>query len=192
MSHPLHILAFSGSLRRASFNTALLREAAALLPDGVTLEIFDLAPIPLYNGDVEAVGVPEPVREFKARIAQADALLVACPEYNYSVTGVLKNAIDWASRPVKDSPLQGKPLAMLGAGGQSGTMRAQFHLRQILVHSNVLVLNKPEVYIARAREKFDTEGRLMDDATREHIGALVAALVAWTRRLSLEHEKELA
>ncbi len=192
MSHPLHILAFSGSLRQASFNTALLREAAALLPDGVTLEIFDLSPIPLYNGDLEAAGVPGAVREFKAKIAQADALLVACPEYNYSVTGVLKNAIDWASRPVKDSPLQGKPLAMLGAGGQSGTMRAQFHLRQILVHSNVLVLNKPEVYIQRAYEKFDAQGRLKDEATREHVRALVAALVAWTRRLSPERALELA
>lgn len=192
MSYPLHILAFSGSLRKASFNTALLREAAALLPDGVTLEIFDLSPIPLYNGDLEAAGVPESVRQFKAKIAEADALLVACPEYNYSVTGVLKNAIDWASRLPKDSPLNGKPLAMLGAGGQSGTMRAQFHLRQILVHNNVLVLNKPEVYVHRAREKFDTEGRLVDEATREQIRALVASLVAWTHRLYPEREKELA
>ena len=192
MSYPLHILAFSGSLRKASFNTALLREAAALLPDGVTLEIFDLSPIPLYNGDLEAAGVPESVRQFKAKIAEADALLVACPEYNYSVTGVLKNAIDWASRLPKDSPLNGKPLAILGAGGQSGTMRAQFHLRQILVHNNVLVLNKPEVYVHRAREKFDTEGRLVDEATREQIRALVASLVAWTHRLYPEREKELA
>ena len=192
MSHPLHILAFSGSLRKASFNTSLLREAAALLPDGVTLEIFDLSPIPLYNGDVEAAGVPEAVRQFKAKIAEADALLVACPEYNYSVTGVLKNALDWASRPAKDSPLHGKPLAMLGAGGQSGTMRAQFHLRQMLVHSNVLVLNKPEVYIQRAFEKFDAEGRLKDEALREQVRHLVAALVAWTRRLNPEPEKALA
>ena len=192
MSHPLHILAFSGSLRKASLNTALLREAAALLPDGVTLEIFDLSPIPLYNGDVEAAGVPEAVRQFKAKIAEADALLVACPEYNYSVTGVLKNALDWASRPAKDSPLHGKPLAMLGAGGQSGTMRAQFHLRQMLVHSNVLVLNKPEVYIQRAFEKFDAEGRLKDEALREQVRHLVAALVAWTRRLNPEPEKALA
>ena len=192
MSHPLHILAFSGSLRKASLNTALLREAAALLPDGVTLEIFDLSPIPLYNGDVEAAGVPEAVRQFKAKIAEADALLVACPEYNYSVTGVLKNALDWASRPAKDSPLHGKPLAMLGAGGQSGTMRAQFHLRQMLVHSNVLVLNKPEVYIQRAFEKFDAEDRLKDEALREQVRHLVAALVAWTRRLNPEPERELA
>lgn len=184
MTTPLHILAFSGSLRRLSNNTGLLRAAAELAPDGMTIEIFDLAPIPLFNADVEAQGVPEPVIEFKARIALADSLLIACPEYNYSVSGVLKNAIDWASRPTKDSPLIGKPAAILGAGGMSGTMRAQFHLRQIFVHSNVLVLNKPEVYIARAWEKFDGQGNLTDPATRDLVRGLLESLATWTRRLN--------
>lgn len=183
MTSPIHVLAFSGSLRKASFNTSLLREAATLLPEGMRLDLFDLTPLPFYNGDVEAAGMPEPVREFRARIAEADALLMACPEYNYSVTGALKNAIDWASRGGQDSPFHNKPVAMLGAGGQSGTMRAQFHLRQILVHSNALVLNKPEVYVMRAREKFSSDGRLTDEAVRDQIRALLVALAAWTRRL---------
>ncbi len=153
MTSPIRVLGFSGSLRKGLYNTALLRAASELLPEGMTLGIFDLSPIPLYNGDVEVAGAPESVQNFKARIAAADALLIATPEYNYSIPGVLKNAIDWASRPPKDSPLNGKPLAMMGAGGLLGTVRAQMHLRDILLHNNVLVLNKPEVYVARAAEK---------------------------------------
>lgn len=117
MASAVHILGFSGSLRKGSFNTAFLRVASQLLPPDVTLETFDLAPIPLYNGDVEAAGFPEAVVRFKQRIAAADALLIATPEYNYSIPGVLKNAIDWASRPPKDSPLNGKPVAFMGLVG---------------------------------------------------------------------------
>ena len=183
MSRPLHILAFSGSLRQASFNTALLREAAALLPDGVTLEIFDLAPIPLYNGDVEAAGVPEAVRQFKAKIAQADALLVACPEYNYSVTGVLKNALDWASRPPRQ-PFDGKPVAILGASpGRLGTARAQYHLRQMLVFLNAYPVNRPEVMIRDCQGEFDEQLRLLRDDTRDLLRELLQALADWTDRL---------
>lgn len=183
MTTPIHVLGFAGSLRQGSYNAGLLRAAAELLPADVTLEIFDLTPIPLYNGDIDKEGGPEPVRRFKERIAAADALLIATPEYNYSVPGVLKNALDWASRPMRETPLNGKPLAIMGAGGMSGTMRAQFHLRQIAVHNDLHVLNKPEVYIARAWEKFDAEGRLNDEPSRQQIAKLLGALAAWTRRL---------
>jgi chromate reductase len=183
MADKIHVLGFSGSLRKGSFNTALLRAAAELLPEGMALEIFDLSPLPLFNSDLEAQGMPEVVKNFKARIAAADALLIATPEYNYSIPGVLKNAIDWASRTPKDSPLNGKPLAMMGAAGMMGTVRAQMHLRDVLLHNNVMVLNKPEVYITRAAEKFDAERRLIDEPARQRIRELLAALRDWTLRL---------
>ncbi len=137
-----HILGFSGSLRQASINSGLLRAAQTVLPVDMTLEIYDLTPIPLFCQDlVDQGNVPVPVQAFKARLAAADGLLMATPEYNYSIPGVLKNAIDWASRPVADSPLNGKPLAIMGAGGAMGTSRAQYHLRQVAVYTNMLPLN---------------------------------------------------
>ncbi len=183
MATPIHVLGFSGSLRKVSYNTAALRAAHELLPPGMTLEIFDLAPIPMYNGDVEAQGDPAPVKQFKEHILAADALLIATPEYNYSISGVLKNAIDWASRPARAMPLSGKPLAIMGAGGRFGTVRAQLHLRQIAVETNMLPFNKPQVHIMRPWEKFDPEGRLTDESTRQEIHALLVALADWTRRL---------
>ena len=188
MTTPIHVLGFAGSLRRTSYNRALLQATGELLPEGMTLEIFDLAPIPLYNGDVEAQGDPEPVRDFKQRIIAADALLIVTPEFNYSISGVLKNALDWASRPSRNMPTAGKPAAIMGAGGRFGTVRAQVHLRYIALEMQMLLLGKPEVMIQRAREKFDAEGRLTDEATREEIRALLAALAAWTRRLRGEGE----
>lgn len=184
MSESIHVLGFSGSLRRESYNTSALRAAGELLPDGMTLETFDLSPIPLYNGDVEARRLPEPVVHFKERIAASDALLIVTPEYNYSLPGVLKNAIDWASRPADSSPLNGKPVAIMGASmGPLGTARAQYHLRQVCVFTNMLPVNKPEVMIGRAHEKFDAQGRLVDERSRESIRALLESLAAWTRRL---------
>jgi len=184
MTSSLHVLGISGSLRRGSYNTALLRAARELLPAGVTLEVFDLAPIPLYDGDVEAAGFPAPVQAMKARIAAADALLIATPEYNYSFPGVLKNAIDWASRPGRESPLSGKPLALLGAStGAMGTVRAQGHLRQVAAAVNMLPLNRPEVFVARAAEKFDASGNLVDEQTRQALRALLEALATWARSL---------
>ncbi len=183
MSEIIHVLGFSGSLRKASYNSGLLRAALDQLPEGMTLEIFDLAPIPLYNEDLNVDGGPEPVRAFKAKIAQADALLIATPEYNYSLPGVLKNAIDWASRPSKDSPLSDKPIAIMGAGGIMGTVRAQSHLRQVAVYTNMHPFNKPELEVQRAWEKFDQNGNLTDEPTRQAIRALLVALADWTRRL---------
>jgi chromate reductase, NAD(P)H dehydrogenase (quinone) len=183
MTAPIHVLGFSGSLRKASYNSALLRAAAELLPAGMTLETFDLAPIPLYNPDNDGPDAPESVLRFKERITAADALLIATPEYNYSFSGVLKNAIDWASRPPRASPLSGKPLAIMGAGGMFGTVRAQLHLRQVATECNLLALNKPEVRVPRPWEKFDDQGQLSDEQTRGELRALLEALAAWTRRL---------
>jgi chromate reductase, NAD(P)H dehydrogenase (quinone) len=186
MPTPVHVLGFAGSLRQASTNRGLLRAALEVLPEDMTLELFDLTPIPLYNADVEAAGTPEPVMLFKQRLAEADAILIATPEYNYSIPGVLKNAIDWASRPPQDCPLIGKPLALMGAGGSFGTVRSQLALRQVAVFTNMLPLNKPEVMVQRNWEKFDREGNLTDDAVKEQVRGLLVALFWWTR--NLRHE----
>jgi chromate reductase len=183
MSDGLRVVGFAGSLRRGSLNHALLRAAGELAPPGVEVEIVDLLPIPLYNADIEAGGLPEPVLAFRERIAAADALLIATPEYNFSYSGVLKNAIDWASRPPRPSPLDDKPLAIVGAGGRMGTTRAQYHLRQVMMHLNTHALNRPEVAIVRASEKFDHDGRLVDEETRALVRDLMLALADWTRRL---------
>ena len=184
MSRPIHILGISGSLRRGSYNTAALRAACEMLPDGLTMELADLSAIPLYNQDVDAAGAPEPVQHLKARIATADALLIATPEYNHSIPGVLKNAIDWVSRPAGRSPLNGKPVAIMGAtGGAWGTIRAQAHLRQICFSTSMLPLNRPEVLIAQAGQKFDSDGRLTDETTRQFIRSMLEALAAWTIQL---------
>ena len=179
----VRLLGVSGSLRKGSYNTALLRAASELLPEGMTLEIFDLSSIPLYNDDVRALGFPKPVQEFRDRIAAADALLIATPEYNFSIPGVLKNAIDWASRP-PDPPLNGRPVGIMGAStGNFGTVRAQMHLRQVCVFCNMFPLNKPEVLVMRAKEKFDANGRLIDETARGFIRDMLLALADWTRRL---------
>jgi chromate reductase len=150
----------------------------------MSLETFDLSPIPLYNEDVRATGLPPAVQELREKIAAADALLIATPEYNYGLPGVLKNAIDWASRP-PDQPMNGKPLAMMGATpGILGTVRAQMNLRQLCVFLNMIPVNKPEVLVGKAHEKIDAEGRLTDEATRKFIGELLVSLANLTRTLT--------
>jgi len=179
----LHILGFSGSLRRSSYNTALLEAAAELMPPGMTLEIYDLSQLPMYNQDDEKP-FPEVVDDFRHRLAQADALLIATPEYNASITGALKNAIDWASRPPRQ-PFNGKPVGIIGAStGNFGTLRAQLHLRQILTHVGALTLAKPEVLVARAREAFNADGDLVDETARSFLRDLMAALAEWTQRVA--------
>jgi chromate reductase len=186
MAKEIHVLGIAGSLRKNSYNKALLREAQQMLPEGMTLEIYDLANIPLFNEDL-LYDPPEPVRDFKARLAAADAVLVATPEYNFSIPGVLKNALDWASRPPETSPLNDKPVAMMGAStGFYGTVRAQMHLRQVFAFTNMHVVNRPQIQIQRAQEKFDAKGHLTDEPTRQHVRALLEALAAWTRRLNSE------
>src|SRR5262245_20908809 len=183
MAEQLRVLAIAGSLRRGSYNRGLVRAAQELAPASLRIERFDLAPVPLYDGDVEAQGLPASVQELRERIRAADAVLIATPEYNYSVPGVLKNAIDWASRP-PDQPFQDKPLALVGATpGGFGTTRAQHHLRQSFVFLDARVLSRPELLVAGAAGKFDAEGRLVDERTRKLLGELLVALEAWTRRL---------
>lgn len=183
MSEPIRILGIAGSLRRESYNRAALRAATQLLPQGATLEIFDLDGIPMFNQDEEK-NPPAKVVELKRRIREADAILFVTPEYNYSVPGVLKNAIDWASRPYGDSAWNGKPAAIMGAStGMLGTARAQYHLRQIMVFLNMFPVNQPEVMIGNAAKRFDAEGSLTDDATKDFIRKLLQNLVEWTRRL---------
>ena len=182
MNKPIRILAFSGSLREGSFNYGLLKAVQEILAESsilpqVEFEIFDLSSIPLFNIDLKSSGEPESVSTFKQAIAVADALLIATPEYNASIPGVLKNAIDWASHPRSQSPLAGKPLAILGAGGRSGTAHAQRHLREIAQHLNMHILEKPEVMVARAWEKFDDQGNLVDPETRRQVGEMLIELV---------------
>jgi chromate reductase, NAD(P)H dehydrogenase (quinone) len=179
----MRVLGISGSLRKKSFNTAALHAAKDLLPEGMTLDTFDLSPIPLYNEDVREKGFPPPVEAFRSEIKNSDAILIVSPEYNYSIPGVLKNAIDWASRP-PEQPFEGKPIAIMGASPSLfGTARAQYHLRQVFIFLNAHLLNRPEVMIAKAPEKFDSDGRLADDKTKEHIRGLLTSLQAWTLRL---------
>ena len=183
MSRPVRILGIAGSLRRQSYNRAALRAAAELAPEGATVEIFELDGIPGFSEDDEQ-NPPAKVTELKRRIREADAVLFVTPEYNYSIPGVLKNAIDWASRPYGDSAWSGKPAAIMGASvGTIGTARAQYHLRQVMVFLNMFPVNQPEVMIAGAHERFDAEGNLTDDATREFIRQLIQNLVDWTRRV---------
>jgi chromate reductase len=174
MSNTIQLLGFSGSLRKGSFNTGLLRAATELLPQDVSLDMFDLLPIPLYNGDVEDEGMPQAVQQLREKIAAADGVVIACPEYNHSVTGVLKNAIDWISRP-PNQPLSGKPVALMGGGGGFGSVRAQVHLRYLLVNLNTMQLNKPEVLVPNIASKFDDQGRLTDEETRKRIGEMLEA-----------------
>jgi chromate reductase len=180
----MKILGISGSLRESSFNTALLRTAQQLAPAGMEIEIADLTRIPPYNEDVYAKGFPGAVQAFRGQIAAADGLLIATPEYNYSYSGVLKNAIDWASRP-PEQPFDDKAVAVMGASaGRLGTVRAQYHLRQVFIFLNGHVVNKPEVMVGAAGLAFDENGALRDDGTRDLIGQLLLALQELSGRMA--------
>ena len=180
----MKIVGLSGSLRKGSYNSAALRAAQALAPEGTVIEIAEIGDLPLYNDDVRAAGYPAPVERLRRQIAEADAILFVTPEYNYSIPGVLKNAIDWASRPYGDSAWEGKPVALMGASvGILGTARAQYHLRQVFVFLNMHAVNRPEVMIGNAAERFDEQGNLTDETTKKLIGQLLQNLMAWTRQL---------
>ena len=188
MDTKIRILGFAGSLRKDSYNKSLLRAALELAPKDAELETFDLEGIPPFNQDLEN-RPPEKVKEFKTRIRSADAILIVTPEYNYSIPGVLKNAIDSASRPYGDNAFEGKPVAVMGASiGMLGTARAQYHLRQSFVFLNMFPLNQPEVMVPFAQEKVDKTGRLTDPQTRDKIRALLQGLIAWARKLKGEWE----
>ena len=192
MSDPVRILGIAGSLRRQSYNRAALRAAVDLVPPGTLLEIADISGLPGFNQDDEQ-NPPAKVVELKKQIRAADAILIVTPEYNYSIPGVLKNAIDWASRPYGDSAWSGKSVAVMGAStGAIGTARAQYHLRQCFVFLNMHPLNQPEVMIANAPERFDAQGSLTHEPTKQIIRHLLENLVAWTLRLRAGDEKRIA
>lgn len=176
MNNQIDILALSGSLRADSFNAKLLAAAQAQAPAGSAIEIYDYRDVPLYDGDVEVRAYPAAAQRLKDRIRAADALLIATPEYNYSVPGVLKNALDWASRPYGDSALAGKPLAILGGGGGQGTNRAQDHLRQIAHGLDMQLVRRPEIFIANVWGKFDENGTLADAIANKLIAELLGNL----------------
>jgi len=183
MAKKVSILGFGGSLRKGSYNKALMRAALEMVPPDAELKVFEIEGMPIFNQDLES-NPPEIVRDFKAQIRAADAILIATPEYNYSIPGFLKNAIDNASRPYGDNAFARKPVAIMGASiGNAGTARAQYHLRQCFVFLDMYPLNQPEVMVPFAQDKVDPNGRLTDAKTREKIKELLEGLVAWTRKL---------
>ncbi len=183
MAEMLNVLGLCGSLRKASYNAAALRAAQGLAPEGMTIVRGEIGDFPLYNEDVREQGFPPAVERLRQQIRDADALLIVTAEYNYSIPGVLKNAIDWVSRP-PEQPFLGKPMAIMGASpGALGTARAQYHLRQAFVFLSPLILNQPEVMISAAHQKFDADGNLTDELTRKFIGRQLEALRDWTLRL---------
>ena len=184
MNKTINIIGFTGSLRLHSYNKAALQAAKKLLPDGATLEIVDISDIQFFNEDVEAEGMPQAVLDFKKKLATADAILISTPEYNYSIPPVLKNALDWVSRGT-DLPLSGKPLAIMSASPSIfGGSRVQYHLRQVCVRLNLLPLNQPEVFIMKADTKFDKDGNLINETTRNSISKLLEALVEIAREIT--------
>jgi len=184
--HTVHIAAFAGSIRAGSFNRHLLRIAEQHLPMNASMEILELSTIPMFNADLEKNGFPLEVMQFRNKIRDADAVLIATPEYNISIPGVLKNALDWASRGENGlpGPLNLKPVAIMGAGGRTATARAQSHLRQITNHLNMYTINKPEVIISMVpNQPFDAAGNLNDPAAHQLIAELLRNLVTFTQRM---------
>lgn len=178
-----HILGISGSLRKASFNRAVLRAAQQLTPGSTTIAIADISAIPMYNEDVREAGLPPSVVSLVEQIATADAVMIATPEYNYTIPGVLKNAIDWASK-APNQPFRHKPVAIMGASmGAIGTARAQYDLRKVFVFLDAHVLNQPEIMVAAAHTRFDAEGHLTGETTRKLIREQIVALKEWAMRL---------
>jgi chromate reductase len=187
----LHVVAFAGSLRRGSFNRALVRAVRELAPEGMTIEPIEIGELPFYNADLEATGDPASVAAFKASLRAADGVLIATPEYNDGIPAVLTNAIDWGSRLPGRAPFTGKPVAVMGASpSQVGTARAQIHLRQILGHVHARVLPPPELLVATAHERFDAELRLTHESTRRVLESLLDRFARWIRREQAAVEAE--
>ena len=183
-SKPFRILAIAGSLRQGSYNRGLLRAAEELAPNWVEVQFFDIGTLPFFNEDLEAAGDPEAVRRFKEAISNANAVLIATPEYNGAVPGVLANAIDWASRPTGRSVLRNKPVAVMGAVlGKSGSANAQAVLRGVLSRIGAVVVPDPQVLVPYASRLFDEQVNLRDEDTREEIRQLVDAVAHWCRRV---------
>jgi len=185
------VVAFAGSLRRGSYNRALVRAAQELAPEGMAIVPIEIGGLPFYNADVEAEGDPPAVQTFKTAIREADGVLIASPEHNDGLPGVLTNAIDWGSRLPGSSPLVGKPIAIMGASpSQVGTARAQLHLRQILSHVHGRVLPPPELLIAQANQRFDADLRLTHEGTQRVLAALLERFDRWIRREQIAADAE--
>ena len=183
---PLTIVGLAGSLRRGSFNRALLRAAQELAPPSLTIDIVDLIEVPLYNGDVEAQGDPPTVTKLKRAVSAADGVLFVTPEYNHGVPAVMKNALDWASRPPASAALSEKPVGIIGASpGITGTARGQSQLRQAFEFTNSYCMPQPELLVFKANEKFDAAGNLTDDATAKYLDRYLVAFEQWVRRFAL-------
>ncbi len=184
----MKILGIPGSLRKNSFNLAMLNAAAEIAQDGLKIEIYDIKDIPSYNQDTEEEGFPQAAVEFKKAISNADGLLFATPEYNYSMPGVLKNAIDWASRPASCSPLNMKPIAIMGgSGGTGGTIRSQLHLRQVALFTNMIDMKKPEILVTKIQEKFDPDLKLIDEDLRAHLKKFLISFENWISIFKNDH-----
>ncbi|HUH13876.1 MAG TPA: NAD(P)H-dependent oxidoreductase [Longimicrobiales bacterium] len=181
----LHVLGIAGSLRRGSLNRRLLQAAVELAPEGMEVEPFELASVPLYNADLDTDEErPVAVRRLKEAVAEADGVLIATPEYNHGVPGVLQNAIDWVSRPAGRSPLKGKPVAIMGASqGAVGTARAQQKLTLVLLSTFAYIMPHPGILVANAGDRFDEEGRLTHEPTRKLLGSFLEQLAEWTARM---------
>jgi chromate reductase len=189
------VVAFAGSLRRGSFNRALLDAAKELTPEGMSIESIEIGALPFYNADVEAAGDPASVVIFKASLRAADGVLIATPEYNGGIPALLTNAIDWGSRLPGRSPLAGKPVAVVGASpNQIGTARAQLHLRQLLNHVQARTLPPPELLVAMAHQRFDADLRLTHEETRRLFATLLERFARWIAReqAAVEVERSLA
>jgi chromate reductase, NAD(P)H dehydrogenase (quinone) len=187
-----HVVAFAGSLRRKSYNRALIHAAQQLVPEGMAIEIIEIGELPFYNADVEAAGDPPQVAAFKKAVDAADGVLISTPEYNDGIPAVLGNTVDWGSRLPGRSPLAGKPVAIMGASpSQVGTARGQLHLRQILNHVRALVLPPPELLVAKAHERFDAELHLTHDGTRKVLKELLERFAHWIARERAASEAEV-
>jgi chromate reductase len=186
MDNRLKVIGIVGSLRKGSYNKALMQAATKLMPRTATIEVLCLAEFPPFNQDLECTP-PEVVKQFKAKIHATDAILIASPEYNYSIPGVLKNAIDWGSRPHDENAFDGKPVAVMSASiGKLGGARMQYHLRQVFVYLNMYPINRPEFMLSNCARYFDNEGNLVDEDTRQRIQELLAALADWTLKLKIK------
>ena len=185
-SSSLKLLGICGSLRRQSYNSGALRAVASILPEGMTFAVTDIAPLPFYSADVEQTGLPDSVKTFRAEVMAADALIFAVPEYNFSLSGVLKNALEWLSRPPQP-PAEGKPCAVFGASvSPLGTARGQFHFRHVCVSLNMIVVNAPHVDITNAKTKFDAESGLTDQPSLDSLRQLLNELKKLTVQLRAE------
>ena len=186
---PIRILGISGSLRKGSFNSGMLRAAQEIVPEWVDFQIFDIRDIPFYDGDLEAEGDPASVVALKAAIQHSEAVIFATPEYNWGTSGVLKNAIDWASRDRSEGSLMGKAATIIGAGGRAGTARAQMQLHETLAETGALVMMKPGLQVmAFGDQQFDGDGNLIGETTRELLGKHLDALIKWTVQIARPHE----